>query len=54
MGTRPSGLITLLLRWRESAAGRARLARLPEAALKDLGLSRADVWAEVQKPFWRE
>jgi uncharacterized protein YjiS (DUF1127 family) len=49
----PLGLVGLFCRWRENQAGRDRLARLPEGALKDLGLTRADVWAEVQKPFWR-
>ncbi|CAA6603551.1 conserved hypothetical protein [Rhodospirillaceae bacterium LM-1] len=48
------GFLPLLARWRENAQGRSRLARLPEGALKDLGLSKADVWAEVQKPFWKE
>ncbi|MBF0269872.1 MAG: DUF1127 domain-containing protein [Alphaproteobacteria bacterium] len=44
---------SLLTRWHENAQGRARLARLPEGALKDLGLSKASAWAEIQKPFWK-
>jgi uncharacterized protein YjiS (DUF1127 family) len=46
-------LLKLLGRWRNNADGRSRLARLPEGALKDLGLSKSEVWAEIQKPFWR-
>lgn len=32
---------------------RDQLAELSDAALKDLGLSRADVWNELSKPAWR-
>ena len=39
--------------WRERERGRAQLARMDAHDLKDLGLSRADVYAEVEKPFWR-
>ena len=35
--------------------GRERelLAELSDAALKDIGLTQADVWAELHKPIWR-
>jgi uncharacterized protein YjiS (DUF1127 family) len=39
--------------WAERARGRRALARLDDAALKDLGISRVDAWREVNKPFWR-
>lgn len=39
--------------WREQARGRRTLARLDDAALKDLGISRVDAWQELRKPFWR-
>jgi uncharacterized protein YjiS (DUF1127 family) len=32
---------------------RDQLAELSDSALKDLGLSRADVWNELSKPAWR-
>ncbi|WP_341703812.1 DUF1127 domain-containing protein [Ferrovibrio sp.] len=32
---------------------RDQLAELSDAALKDVGLTRADVWAERRKPLWR-
>ena len=39
--------------WRERHRGRANLAGMPEAALKDIGLSRGDAEQEWEKPFWR-
>ena len=36
-------------RWRS----RLELAELDEAALRDLGISRAEAQAEIEKPFWR-
>lgn len=36
-------------RWRQRQA----LMRLDDHLLKDIGVSRADVDAEVSKPFWR-
>ena len=37
----------------ERAAARWRLERLDDSALKDMGLSRADVAREIDKPVWR-
>jgi uncharacterized protein YjiS (DUF1127 family) len=42
----------MLRRWRQLARERGQLARLDDAALKDLGLSRADVLQEAERPFW--
>ncbi|MBS7661102.1 DUF1127 domain-containing protein [Pseudomonas lalucatii] len=39
-------------RWRQLARQRRQLATLNEEALKDLGLSRADVLQESERPFW--
>ncbi|PTS86845.1 hypothetical protein DBR00_00080 [Pseudomonas sp. HMWF032] len=39
-------------RWWQLAEQRQRLAMLDDAALKDLGLSRADVMQESERPFW--
>jgi len=41
-----------LRRWWQLADERRRLACLDDAALKDLGLSRADVQQETERPFW--
>lgn len=39
-------------RWWQLAEQRRRLAMLDDAALKDLGLSRADVIQEIERSFW--
>jgi uncharacterized protein YjiS (DUF1127 family) len=43
----------LLAIWSRRLEGRAELARLTERELRDIGISRSDVWAETRKPFWR-
>ncbi|WAJ35616.1 DUF1127 domain-containing protein [Pseudomonas sp. GOM7] len=55
----PSGRLPKLLnvwrvlrRWQQLARERRQLAALDMAALKDLGLSRADVIQESERPFW--
>ena len=40
-------------RWSERHRQRKALLDLPEDTLHDIGLSRADVYAEATKPFWR-
>lgn len=45
-------ILSLLESWYERARQRHRLAMLDDRALRDLGLSRADVWNETRKPFW--
>lgn len=42
----------VLKRWRQLARERGQLARLDEAGLKDLGLSRVDALQEAERPFW--
>lgn len=32
---------------------RRRLMELSDLGLRDIGVSRADAWAEYRKPFWR-
>jgi len=39
--------------WRERRRGRKLLAQMDVHDLKDLGLSPSDVYAEIEKPFWR-
>ncbi|MEH3023853.1 MAG: DUF1127 domain-containing protein [Pseudomonas oryzihabitans] len=38
----------------EVSRQRRALYRLDDAALSDLGLSRADAWQEADKPFWEQ
>lgn len=39
-------------RWQQLARQRQQLAMLDDAALKDIGLSRADILQESERPFW--
>ncbi|MCS3466897.1 uncharacterized protein YjiS (DUF1127 family) [Pseudomonas sp. JUb42] len=39
-------------RWYELHRQRQLLAGLDDCALKDLGLSRADIQSESERPFW--
>lgn len=47
-------VFTALLDWQERARQRYRLAELDDRMLKDIGLTRADVAREVEKPFWMQ
>ncbi|MGH8381157.1 DUF1127 domain-containing protein [Pseudomonas sp.] len=46
------GAIRQLARWRQLHHQRMELARLSDAALHDIGMSRVDVLQEVERPFW--
>jgi uncharacterized protein YjiS (DUF1127 family) len=43
----------VLLAWQERLRQRRHLSGLDDRLLKDIGLSRADVQREVEKPFWQ-
>lgn len=45
-------LLARLQRWAQLYQQRRDLARASDAMLKDLGLSRADVMHESERPFW--
>jgi uncharacterized protein YjiS (DUF1127 family) len=45
--------LEMIQTWQERARQRRQLQGLGDHMLKDLGLHRADVEAEVSKPFWR-
>ena len=50
------GLVTLFNRindWAERRRTRNHLYQMPDYILHDIGVSRADVETEYQKPFWR-
>ena len=47
-------LFALLTKWQRRAAMRQHIRTLDRRMLKDIGISRADIEAEAQKPFWRE
>ncbi len=39
--------------WHDRLRARHDLARLDERMLRDIGIARAEIWREVDKPFWR-
>jgi uncharacterized protein YjiS (DUF1127 family) len=41
------------LDWHQRARERKTLASLDNRMLADIGVTRADVWRETNKPFWR-
>lgn len=43
----------LLLLWAERTQQRRALRRLDDHLLRDLGVTRTQVEAEAEKPFWR-
>jgi uncharacterized protein YjiS (DUF1127 family) len=45
--------VDLLLTWQQRARDRRQLEALNDRMLRDIGLTRADVFAEASKPFWR-
>ena len=47
-------LFALLTTWHKRAAMRHHIRTLDDRMLKDINVSRADIMAEAQKPFWRE
>lgn len=46
-------LIALVADWGERRRQRRALLELGDHLLKDIGIGRADAWAEGSKPFWR-
>ena len=46
------GILDVVLGWQDRAAQRHHLAGLDDRMLADMGLNRADVQREIQKPFW--
>ncbi|MDD0975441.1 DUF1127 domain-containing protein [Pseudomonas fontis] len=45
-------LVNTFARWRQLRLQRRELASMSDAALKDIGLSRADILMEIERPFW--
>ena len=56
VGTRLAGAfvrgVDALFAWQDRANQRFHLRQFDDRALRDIGLSRADVEAEASKPFW--
>jgi uncharacterized protein YjiS (DUF1127 family) len=49
----PERIVGALALWSARAAQRRSLAELPDALLRDVGLTRGQAGAEAAKPFWR-
>ena len=49
----PSLVLRTVRRWSERARTRKELLALPDRILQDVGLTRAYVVTETDKPFWR-
>jgi uncharacterized protein YjiS (DUF1127 family) len=49
-----SRIFVTLREWRRRRRERAELARLDERMLRDIGITRGDVWDEINKPFCRQ
>lgn len=53
----PKGLVDRLLDtlfvWQARANERHRLGLLDDRALRDIGLSRGEIYRELDKPFWK-
>lgn len=41
-------------RWRRLARQRRQLAAFSLRELQDIGITPADAWREIHKPFWRD
>jgi uncharacterized protein YjiS (DUF1127 family) len=48
-----TGLLLRLAAAERERRERRQMAELCDATLRDLGLSRADIWRELDKPLWR-
>ena len=48
-----TAVIATIATWREISRSRRVLATLDDHGLRDIGLSRADVRLESEKPFWK-
>ena len=46
-------VLDTLKQWQQRRRERAELARLDDRMLRDIGITRGDVWQEINKPFWR-
>jgi len=53
-GSRAASLLRYILTWSDRIRQRRALQALDDWVLKDIGLSRADVMHEYDKPFWQE
>lgn len=53
LGQRTGAIMKKIILWVQRYRSRQLLARLDDRMLSDIGLSRADAYAESDKPFWK-
>ena len=46
-------MVDTVLDWQDRARERHRMAMMSDHLLRDIGVSRADLEMEYEKPFWR-
>jgi uncharacterized protein YjiS (DUF1127 family) len=46
-------VVATMQKWQQRSRERAELRRLDDRMLRDIGITRGDVWQEINKPFWR-
>ena len=46
-------ILEVLATWHDRSVQRRTLAGLSDYQLRDMGLSRSQVFCEIEKPFWR-
>jgi len=47
-------VFAMLREWPRRSRNRAELARFDDHMLRDIGADRAEIWHEINKPFWRQ
>lgn len=52
-GSRLTRFLGLLETWHERSHQRRELLAMPDYLLKDMGVTREELYEEVRKPFWR-
>jgi len=49
-----SNMQAVVSEWQKRSKGRNELARMNSRLLQDIGLTRAEVQTEINKPFWKK
>ncbi|WP_428239779.1 DUF1127 domain-containing protein [Gynuella sp.] len=42
------------MRWNKNYRQRKQLMEIPDFLLKDMGITKTDLYREIQKPFWKD
>jgi uncharacterized protein YjiS (DUF1127 family) len=47
-----TNVVRTVIAWRQRSLGRHQLASMDERLRRDIGVTRADMYLELRKPFW--